>query len=115
MPKHLICTSIPQEFTNTGTFIVHIEGGLQKEDICSDGLGTWNNAQMFVRKYVIGDGNGQPLVTQKNDHNLKVTELQIENVAKQFFRWSVSNSSIPEPIHVATSSEGSIQVLKIKT
>ncbi|CAI2350858.1 unnamed protein product [Caenorhabditis sp. 36 PRJEB53466] len=72
IPKNLICTSIPQEFTNTGTFIVHLEEGLLKEEICDDGLGTWNSAQMLVRKYVLGSGDIHPLMTQKNDHNLKV-------------------------------------------
>ncbi|CDH93002.1 UBX domain-containing protein [Caenorhabditis elegans] len=72
IPKSLICTSIPQEFTNTGTFIIHLEEGLLKEEICNDGLGTWNSAQMFVRKYVLGVGRARPLMTQKNDHNLKI-------------------------------------------
>ncbi|KAF1759325.1 hypothetical protein GCK72_015790 [Caenorhabditis remanei] len=70
--KTLICDSIPQEFTNTGTFIIHLEEDLLKEEICDDGLGTWNSAQMFVRKYIIGGGAGRPLQTNKNDHNLKI-------------------------------------------
>ncbi|UMM30859.1 hypothetical protein L5515_012573 [Caenorhabditis briggsae] len=74
--KSEMCDSIPQEFTNTGTFIIHFEEDalMGKEEICDDGLGTWNSAQMFVRKYIIGGRNGadRPLATQKNDHNLKI-------------------------------------------
>ncbi|EGT46487.1 hypothetical protein CAEBREN_06261 [Caenorhabditis brenneri] len=74
--KSLICTTIPEEFTNNGTFIIHFEEeeSLGKEAICNDGLGTWNSAQMFVRKYIVaeGSGRGRPMMTQKNDHNLKI-------------------------------------------
>ncbi|CAI5448707.1 unnamed protein product [Caenorhabditis angaria] len=71
VPEVHICQSIPQEYTNTGTFVVKLEGNMDKNEIHNDGLGTWQAVQMFVRKYVIGN-NIKPQITQKNDHNLKV-------------------------------------------
>uniref|UniRef100_A0A1I7UZ10 RPAP1_N domain-containing protein n=1 Tax=Caenorhabditis tropicalis TaxID=1561998 RepID=A0A1I7UZ10_9PELO len=71
-----ICSdgTIPQEFTNTGTFICQMGDtvGRRKEEICNDGLGTWQSAQMFVRKYIVGGERQRPQMTQKNDHNLKI-------------------------------------------
>ncbi|CAB3405873.1 unnamed protein product [Caenorhabditis bovis] len=72
VPEDQICTTIPQEYTNTGTFVVHLEEFLSKEELCNDGLGVWQPASMFVRKYVVQKSSRRPLVTERNDHNLKI-------------------------------------------
>ncbi|KAK6023637.1 hypothetical protein OSTOST_10568, partial [Ostertagia ostertagi] len=47
----LICTTIPQEFTEVGTFVVAMSGLQHRHEVTLDGLGSWGTPQGTTKFY----------------------------------------------------------------
>ncbi|CAD6196724.1 unnamed protein product [Caenorhabditis auriculariae] len=60
-----VCETIPQEFTNTGTFVVRLAS--DKDEIWSDGLGSWNLVESSTHYFNFGQLYQTPSTSSPDD------------------------------------------------
>ncbi|WKY07384.1 hypothetical protein Q1695_007100 [Nippostrongylus brasiliensis] len=67
-----ICTAVPQEFTEVGTFVVSMTGLQHRHEVTLDGLGSWGTPQGTTKFYHFCAATRKLMIATPDDYTYKV-------------------------------------------
>ncbi|VDL74286.1 unnamed protein product [Nippostrongylus brasiliensis] len=67
-----ICTAVPQEFTEVGTFVVSMTGLQHRHEVTLDGLGSWGTPQGTTKFYHFCAATRKLMIATPEDYTYKV-------------------------------------------
>uniref|UniRef100_A0A7I4YQ68 Non-specific serine/threonine protein kinase n=1 Tax=Haemonchus contortus TaxID=6289 RepID=A0A7I4YQ68_HAECO len=68
----LICTTVPQEFTEVGTFVVAMSGLQHRHEVTLDGLGSWGTPQGTTKFYNFCSATRKLMIATPESYAYKV-------------------------------------------
>lgn len=68
----LICTTVPQEFTEVGTFVVSMSGLQHRHEVTLDGLGSWGTPQGTTKFYHFCAATRKLMMATPDNYTYKV-------------------------------------------